>query len=108
MEKHLDLRVEYGLNQHLAWRRVTSEKTETGFEISIFQKIRVSIAFRTVGRDGDKIWRPKAGLSNNADMSLGDVRGWEDAMQREKIAKFHLLGEKQKNQFVAKGRGMAV
>ena len=63
---------------------------------------------RTVGRDGDKIWRPKAGLGNNADMSLGHVRGWEDAMQREKNAKFHLLGEKQKNQFVAKGRGMAV
>ena len=62
----------------------------------------------TVGRDGDKIWRPKAGLGNNADMSLGHVRGWEDAMQREKNAKFHLLGEKQKNQFVAKGRGMAV
>ena len=62
----------------------------------------------TMGRDGDKIWRPKAGLGNNADMSLGHVRGWEDAMQREKNAKFHLLGEKQKNQFVAKGRGMAV
>ena len=61
-----------------------------------------------MGRDGDKIWRPKAGLGNNADMCPGHVRGWEDAMQREKNAKFHLLGEKQKNQFVAKGRGMAV
>ena len=68
----------------------------------------VRMTHPTVGRDGDKIWRPKAGLGNNADMSLGHVRGWEDAMQREKNAKFHLLGEKQKNQFVAKGRGMAV
>ena len=50
----------------------------------------------TVAFDRYKIWRPKAGLGNNADMSLGHVRGWEDAMQREKIAKFYLLGENHK------------
>ena len=41
--------------------------------------------------DRYKIWRLKAGLGNNADMSLGYVRGWEDAMQRGKIANFTFL-----------------